>query len=150
MAKKDPDYELLVAFAKKTAEIRRLKAKNAVVFSELAALEKESLALEKSFKDSVRRRSVPGQTVTLYDDELARVTVSGPVAAVSYDVAVARRAWPSAVLDAVLTVDDKKCRALVEGGRLALRTRRGSGATRGAPDPSRQDRDQSERGGRRE
>jgi len=115
---KDENYALLMKLVEKTLLIRALKARHAAVFSELAALEKEAGGIEEAFKAGVREKSVPGETVVVYDDEAARVTVSGPVAAPSYDVAVARKTWPSVVLDAVTVLDDKKCRALIEGGVL--------------------------------
>lgn len=109
----------LEELAATTCAIRALKEKHSRIFDDLLTMEKAEKKLTDDFKALARDKSVPGETVTLFDDEVARVTVSGPVAAPSYDVAVARRAWPPGVLDAVLALDDKKCRALIEGGILS-------------------------------
>lgn len=120
MTKKESgeNYALLMKLVEKTLLIRALKARHAAVFSELAALEKEAGGIEEAFKAGVREKSVPGETIVVYDDEAAKVTVSGPIAAPSYDASIARKSWPSIVLDAVTVLDDKKCRALIEGGVL--------------------------------
>jgi len=112
----DPARETLLALAAVTVKIRKLRKEPEVL--KLLALEAEAEGLEKALKTAVRDRAVQGETVVIWDDEVATVQVISASAGPIYDSDQAQKFWPPAVWEGSVVVDSKKAQAYIETGAL--------------------------------
>jgi len=112
----DPARETLLELAAVTVKIRKLRKEPEVL--KLLALEAQAEGLEKTLKTAVRERAVQGETVVVWDDEIATVQVISASAGPIYDPGIAVGLWPPEVFSKSIAVDSKKVAAFVETGAL--------------------------------
>ena len=106
----------LAVLIKATHDARRFVKRNSETFAKYRALEKSEQSAEKAFKEVAALEATPGETVTLCDDEEAKVLVMSPVAGPTYDVAKVFSQWREDLALQVLVVDSAKVEALVKLG----------------------------------
>lgn len=94
--------------------VERLKQLKAT----LAQHAKERKGLEEKLKEAARAKSVPGQHITVFENESIKVSVSGTKPKISYNAEVALEKWPEELADDVLTysVDAERLQHRIELG----------------------------------